>query len=178
MVKDTKLNEKEEFVVQGAVIADEFLDRKTGKSIGESTKPLIGSEYIVVDDDETGLNKQVRLDLDAVEFLVPKKVPLSEIEHEPSTDNTIITVKPGLLNSNYGYHINFEVESTGSHFGASFDVLPYNSAQCLVVFYMLENNDVKECFAHLGNDGSLVIDIPVVMTPESQNTVIHYKRVI
>jgi len=35
-VKDTKLEEKEQLVVHGDIIADSFKDRTTGKSIGET----------------------------------------------------------------------------------------------------------------------------------------------
>lgn len=41
-LKDTKLEEKEQLVVKGAVLADEFRDRKTGKTI----MPSDGSEIL------------------------------------------------------------------------------------------------------------------------------------
>lgn len=139
---------------------------------------LKGSESIVVDRSEDGEHTVVSIDEDVLDFILPKEVPLAKIVHEPSTANTIITVEPGVLSDEHGYFVTLEVEGEGSHFGASFTVFPYNDSQCLTAFHMLVDNDVKECFAHLGSDGSLVIDIPTVMTPESQDTIIHFKRII
>mgnify|MGYP003296734238 CR=1 FL=1 len=139
---------------------------------------LEGSESISVDLNEDGDKVQVKIDEDLMDFILPKEVPVASIDHEVGESNTIIVVKPGIFDDDNGYHVYLEVEGSGSHYGADFTVFPYNTATCITPFHMLIDNDVKECFASLNENGQLSIDLPMVMTPESQTTNIHHKRII
>lgn len=176
--RDANLNEKEVFVVHGTVMADEFKDRRTGKDIGESSKPYIGSDYIVVDDSESGDEKVISLDADAVEFLIPKEVPLASIDHDPGETDTLITIAPGLFDVDNGYELLVEIEGSGVHYGFVAHVFPYNGSEAIVTTLLSVNGTTKEVYTSMTSGGQVSITVPFVMTPESQDTKIFYKRVI
>lgn len=112
------------------------------------------------------------------EYIIPTKVDDSKIMHDVSQSSTIVSVVAGVLDRDVAYRIYFEVESEGTHFGADFVVFAYNGANCLTPFSMNISGQVKQCFAHLDNQGKLILDIPAVLDPSSQRTTIHYKKAI
>lgn len=144
---------------------------------------LKGSQTIVIDEPEVADGKlYAKIDEEIVDFILPQEVSPSKITHEVGDSNTIITTEAGVFDADNGYHVYLEIEGSGTHYGADFTVFPYNQSTCLTVFNMVIENggvsSVKECYGSLNEQGQLVIDLPIVMTPESQNTVIHFKRII
>jgi len=108
MVKDAKLEEKEVQVVHGAIFADEFRDRKSGKRIEESTPPVDYSKFVKVHEFDEGtvltdaILEQIKsgdiLKMANMEFVVNNKVnqsPRSIIGCMVSgfTDDSIILIK-------------------------------------------------------------------------------------
>lgn len=141
---------------------------------------LKGSQTVVIDEPEVHDGKlYAKIDEEVLEFILPQEINPTYISHEVGTTNTVITTDVGVLDADYGYHVYLEIESSGVHYGADFTVYPYNQDTCLSVFSMLLGGEEPSlCFGSLNEQGQLVIDLPVVMTPESQDTIIHVKRVI
>ena len=76
------------------------------------------------------------------------------------------------LDDSKHYHIMFELEGTGVHSGADFDVHPYNSSECFVYFRLGVSGQVTDCYAYLSGD-ELVINCTSVA--EGTYTVVaHY----
>lgn len=145
---------------------------------------LVGSAHVVINEGEHGTQQEGKLvadlDQDVLDFLFPKDIPTSKITHDPGTTNTIITVEPGTIDTTHAYHVYLEIEGTGTHYGADFTVFAYNGSTCITTFNILPPNAEEPLvgFASFDDQGALNIDIPVVMTPKSESTLIYVKRVI
>lgn len=143
---------------------------------------LKGSSHISVDEGQVGTADEdkvvVKVDQDVVDFLFPKEIALADIEHSVTTGNTVITTSAEILDHQHSYDVTLEIEGDGSHYGAKFTVFANNGSTCLSVFYLDVEGEIKECFASMDNQGSLHINLPFEMAPESQDTIITFKRAI
>ena len=134
--------------------------------------------HIVVDLDEDHEKVVVALDHDVEEFLFPKEIATAKITHEVGQSNTVIVVAPGEIDAGNSYHLYLEIEGEGAHYGADVTIFAYNGATCLSPFSILVDGQVETGFASIDSTGQINLDVPMVMTPESQATHIYIKRVV
>lgn len=140
---------------------------------------LKGSEFVSVDLSDDGKHVTVKLDADAIDYLVPVEVPTAKITHEIGESSSTIIVANDVLDADSHYEVIFEIEGTGTHFGSSFTVFPQNASPCFTVGHLDVGGELKEYYATMNGEGQLSILIDgVVLTPESQTTTIFVKKLI
>lgn len=149
-----------------------------GITPSELLENIEGSDEVIVDLNQGDSKVQVRLDQDVKDVLFYKQCALADIEHDIGESNTIISLNGELFDPDSCYDIVLEIEGTGSHYGTRLVAMPYNNSQCFTSasLYMATDEDVK-VITTMDNDGQINITLlGYLMTPESQTTTVHYKK--
>ena len=112
----------------------------------------------------------------AIKYLVSSELALADFEHEVGTTNTVIVIKPNVLDPQAIYDIALEIEGTGVHYGVVFTTFPYNGSQCITTSLLTVNGSTEECYATMDSNGQVNLTIPYVMSPESEDTHIFVRK--
>lgn len=112
----------------------------------------------------------------AIKYLVSSELALADFEHEVGTTNTVIVIKPGVLEPEAIYDIALEIEGTGVHYGVSFITFPDNGSQCITTSLLTVNGSTEECYATMLSTGQVNLTIPYVMSPQSETTHIYIRK--